>query len=349
MKRVFNKIKDKISRTLGRNNLICTEIFESLSILSDGSVTCGCFDIYEGRILGNIHEKSLEEIFHNEKYRELRRRMISGDLPPQCQNCPVRIRTRTGKESLEPGPITWLQIDPIFNCNLRCPACAFTEMRDKNYFIRPRTALSLEIYNKIIDQAAPTLKHIRFHMLGEPFLNKNAGRMLQYSKEKIPNIFISIETNGAFVDPDMQKLLVENRIDYVKFSIDGASQETYEKYRVGGIFQEVYENMASLVRMKKSMGAHRPKIIWQYILFEWNDSDGEIRKAQNLAQKADVDELYWLLTHSVGASKKFLPFGKYPVLEGNKQSVNMTIEIACKKGEPLPRPPLTLEEYDPWK
>jgi len=342
-------LKNRVFPQKKRTRLICSEIFESMSILADGSVTCGCVDIYEGRILGNVKEEPLRAIFDNEKYRDLRRRMLSGDLPPQCVDCPLRVRSKNGTESIKAGDIKWLQIDPAFNCNLRCPDCAFTQMREENYFIRPRTAISLETFRSIIDQAAPTLQHIRYHMLGEPFLNKQAGEMLRYAREKIPSVFISIETNGTLVGPDMQKQLVDARVDYVKFSIDGASRETYGEYRRGGDFEQVFRNMKELVETRNKAGSDRPRVLWQYILFRWNDSDREIRKAQMLAREAGVDDLYWLLTHSAGASRRFVPGESYPIFEGEGQSLNVTIEIASREGRPITRPAPTLEQYDPWK
>jgi radical SAM protein with 4Fe4S-binding SPASM domain len=344
----FEKIRRRISPQK-RDDRICSEIFESLSILADGSVTCSCVDIYEGRILGNVNRDSLAKIFDCEQYRELRRRMLSGNLPAQCKKCPVRVRSRTGKETVEAGPIRWLQIDPVFNCNLKCPDCALTQMRDRNYFIRPRTAISLELFKSIVNQAAPALNHIRFHMLGEPFLNTKARDMLTWVKKQYPDIFVSIETNGLLIGPDIQKSLVSARVDYVKFSIDGASQETFEKYRIGGDFQKAYENMAGLIRERNASGADRPRVVWQYILFRWNDSDEEIKKARQLAGQAGVDELYWLITHSRGASERFLPGKDHPELEGEKESVHVTIEIASRDGSCIPRPPATLEKYDPWK
>jgi len=349
MKTLLTKLKRILFPEKKGDSLICSEIFESLSILADGSVTCGCVDIYEDRILGNVNREQLRNIFDNERYKLLRKSMLDGNLPPQCINCPLRVRRRTGNEKIEACTITWLQIDPIFNCNLKCPDCAFTEMRENNYFIRPRTAISLETFKNTIDQVTPTLKHIRFHMLGEPFLNKKAMDMIAYAKKKIPDVFISIETNGILVEPDIQKSLVKQRVDYVKFSIDGASQESYEKYRVGGDFQKAYENMAGLVRERNSQAADRPRVVWQYILFKWNDSDEEIKKAQKLAEKAEVDELYWLLTHSRGASDRFLPGKQYPIFLHKGQSLNVTIDLAATKRIPMIRPPLTPHGYDPWK
>jgi MoaA/NifB/PqqE/SkfB family radical SAM enzyme len=345
----LQKIKRKILGDKVGDCLICSEIFESMSILADGSVSCGCLDIFDGRNLGNVNNQSLMEIFDGPQFRELRCRMISGDLPPQCVKCPLRIRPRSGKESIEAAPLKWIQIDPIFNCNLRCPDCAFTEMRESNFFIRPRTAISLETFKSIVDQASGSLEHIRFHLLGEPFLNKHSMDMLNYAKKKIPDIFISIETNGILLVPEMQDSLVDAGVDYVKFSIDGACQESYKKYRVGGQFQKAYDNMISLIRKRNEAGADRPKVLWQYILFKWNDSDEEIKKARKFAAEGNVDELYWLITHTSSASERFLPGGVYPEFEAPGESIHETIEIVAARGKPVLRPAPNLNEYDPWK
>ena len=90
-------------------------------------------------------------------------------------------------------------------------------------------------------------------------------------------------------------------------------------------------------------------MLWQCILFEWNDSEEEIRLTQRLAREANVDELYWLLTHSPGASRRFPPGQRHPILEGEGQSVHETLELAAMRGEARRRPPATPEEYDPWQ
>jgi hypothetical protein len=45
-------------------------------------------------------------------------------------------------------------------------------------------------------------------------------------------------------------------------------------------------------------------IVWQYILFEWNDSDAELAEARQRAAEIGVP-LKWVLTHTEGASKRF--------------------------------------------
>ena len=50
--------------------------------------------------------------------------------------------------------------------------------------------------------------------------------------------------------------------------------------------------------------ADRVQIIWQYILFEWNDSDDELAEARRRAADIGVP-LKWVCTHSEGASKRY--------------------------------------------
>ena len=42
-------------------------------------------------LMGNTHEASVEEIWNGERYRELRRRMQSGDYPEVCRTCSILV------------------------------------------------------------------------------------------------------------------------------------------------------------------------------------------------------------------------------------------------------------------
>ncbi|PIV42427.1 MAG: hypothetical protein COS26_02100, partial [Candidatus Nealsonbacteria bacterium CG02_land_8_20_14_3_00_40_11] len=40
-------------------------------------------------------------------------------------------------------------------------------------------------------------------------------------------------------------------LDYIVFSVDGNTKETYEKIRRGGIFEEVENNILNFLKIKK--------------------------------------------------------------------------------------------------
>ena len=97
-------------------------------------------------------------------------------------------------------------------------------------------------------------------------------------------------------------------------SIDGATAESYRKYRIGGAFSKAFGKMKALADACRAAGTHRKyssglrgrvQITWQYILFEWNDSDDELALARELAQSIDVP-IEWVITSGYGASKRFL-------------------------------------------
>jgi hypothetical protein len=50
--------------------------------------------------------------------------------------------------------------------------------------------------------------------------------------------------------------------------------------------------------------AERVDVVWQYILFRWNDSDAELDEARRLAKEIGV-RIKWVVTHTAGASRRF--------------------------------------------
>src|SRR5262249_4141221 len=105
-------------------------------------------------------------------------------------------------------------------------------------------------------------------------------------------------------------IATESLMDRVVFSIDGATPESYCKYRVGGSFSKTHGKMRALVDACRAAGTwrkhvsdrpRRVQITWQYILFEWNDSDEELRTARELARAIDIP-IEWVITSGYGAS-----------------------------------------------
>ena len=93
------------------------------------------------------------------------------------------------------------------------------------------------------------------------------------------------------------------------FSIDGATQESYEKYRQRGKLDLALANLAAMADEKRRSHLDLPFLNWRYILFKWNDSDEEMDLARKRAAELGVDRLCWELTdHPENAySRRFLP------------------------------------------
>jgi hypothetical protein len=137
-------------------------------------------------------------------------------------------------------------------------------------------------------------------------LHKDALPFLRTVRRQRPDVLLHTNTNGLALTPKkIEELAAEPLIDLVVFSIDGAWEDSYRRYRVNGQLKRALANLEALVRACERAGtADRVEIIWQYILFEWNDSDEELAEARRLAAEIGVP-LKWVFTHTEGASKRY--------------------------------------------
>src|ERR1035438_7756028 len=65
------------------------------------------------------------------------------------------------------------------------------------------------------------------------------------------------------------------------------------------------------------------KVIWKYILFEWNDSDEEMRHAASLATELECD-LQFVLTHTPGRSRRFVD---HTLLQQHLQEIGVAASL----------------------
>ena len=159
----------------------------------------------------------------------------------------------------------------------------------------------------VVDQL-PDLERLLFFNYGEPFMHPQAIPFLREVRSRRPDLVIHTNTNGTVLDSEVIDALAKEALaDRVIFSIDGARQESFARYRVRGKLEKALQTMEGLATACERYGVRdRVEIMWQYILFEWNDSDEEIAEAKAIADKMKVPML-WIVTHTSGASQRFLP------------------------------------------
>jgi MoaA/NifB/PqqE/SkfB family radical SAM enzyme len=138
-------------------------------------------------------------------------------------------------------------IDPSTICNLHCPFCAV----GKGSTDHPKYLMRFDEFKRIMDMLGDYLFQVEIYQYGEPLLNPDVFRMIEYAKRKY-YAFTRISTNLNIFNKEKAERLVASGLDYLTLSIDGASQETYSKYRVGGDFNKVLENVTLIVAAKKA-------------------------------------------------------------------------------------------------
>lgn len=308
--------------------LVCQEIFNQVCVLANGDVVCSCRDNLGAYVAGNLYHNRIHEIFHNERYTKLREVILNSKYSCHCPqvngNCVFKKRSVNSiQNDIKELNIKKIQLETMSNCNLSCPECEVANWK-KNKSSR-LAKLSIEQIKQLISDVKNSLIYISLFNYGEPFLDDRLLDILRFIKNEVPRAYVYIHTNGNFIPNGWKEIIIEEQlIDEMSFSIDGASQQTYEKYRLGGRFESAFNNMTDLVNLKNKLGVSKkighflkdiiyrknrlwkfkPYIIWQYILFEWNDSPDEIAKAQKLAKDIGI-EIVWVITHTKGKSKRF--------------------------------------------
>jgi len=282
-------------------------------VLTDGTVVCGCYDGLALVPLGNLCRESFSSVWNGRRYRRLRRKMLRDPglmyLCHDCpfameQNVPIRDSRRFGERAA--AFPERLHVEPTVRCTLRCPACG----RELAARSRREPDMSFDLYERLITEIGPHLTYLNLYDYGESFLHPRIFDMIELAKRVNGEMTVIISTNGIPLHTDQRRArLVSSGCDEVIFSVDGASPETYSRYRVGGDFDRVMANMRALVAERDAHGSATPRVVWRYILFEWNDSDGEMDRARALADEIGVDWFCWMTTTapSWGYSRRFVP------------------------------------------
>lgn len=134
-------------------------------------------------------------------------------------------------------------------CNARCPNCPAS----KSKIIR-RTAepyLRFKYFQKITDECSIFNSDIRISGYGEPLLNPDLKRSIEYATFK--KVRVSLITNGSLLDAEMAEFLLNAEIDAIEISVDSHNEKIYRTLRIGLDFQTVKNNIINLVEMRNKL------------------------------------------------------------------------------------------------
>lgn len=176
---------------------------------------------------------------------------------------------------------TVITIEPGNICNLRCPLCP-TGQRDAS---ARHGLINFEDFRDVVDEIGEYLTLIRLYNWGEPTLNKNLGRMVEYATGKGIDVKISTNLSMPLSDREIEDLAAMP-FQKVYISANGASSETYLKYHIGGDFDLVMKNMRSLIARKTAISRNRTELVWLFHVFRHNEH--EIEKARLMAKEMGI-------------------------------------------------------------
>jgi MoaA/NifB/PqqE/SkfB family radical SAM enzyme len=174
-----------------------------------------------------------------------------------------------------------LFIEPNYTCNLHCPLCqrqAYAGARTD------RSKLSLENFDRLLDQLGDYLYQCHIFGLGEPLLNWNLTRQI-VEKAHRRRIFTLLSTNCTVITETLATEVMKSGLDYLVCAIDGISQESYSKYRVGGSIEKALEGLR-MFRKAQLKTRSSTVIEWQFLVHRYNYH--EVEAARAMAQDLGV-------------------------------------------------------------
>lgn len=181
-------------------------------------------------------------------------------------------------------------------CNLNCPMCP-------NDSIAPEKKgfMDFHLFIKIIDEISNYTQDIYLHHRGEPLLHPKLFEMIQYAKKN--GLKTKMHSNATRLTEEKSIKLLESGLDFVSFSFDGYTKETYEKMRVGANFDLTLSNIVRFLELKKEFGKSKPYTVLQFLDFPDSKIDIEVKKKlREKFQSLPLDEIREIPAHNWGGN-----------------------------------------------
>ena len=155
---------------------------------------------------------------------------------------------------------THVDIEAAVSCQLKCPMCLRHTMPSQLM----HGVMDFELFKKIVDEISKEKVYsIKLSWRGEPLLNPNIVRMVEYAKKKdIKDV--AFLTNGERLNQDLAEALVDAGLDWISFSIDGLN-ENYEKIRFPETFENIVKKVMILKKYRDKKNRKKPLIRVQTI------------------------------------------------------------------------------------
>ena len=121
------------------------------------------------------------------------------------------------------------------------------------------------------------------------------------------------------IRPEVEQAIVDERLlDWLIVSIDGSDAQSYRRYRIGGDFDVAFSHLARFHRRAAGTGI---RVVWQYVVFTWNDSDDQFWRAIVMAEERGIP-LWFDFAHTWGRSRRRAGELRYltPYLKQAKQN-----------------------------
>lgn len=173
-----------------------------------------------------------------------------------------------------------LQLETSIACNLNCIMCPWKKVRRQQH---KAGDLSENVW-KAIRPCLPETQSIDFSGGGEPLLQPKLAEWI--GEASAAGCETGFLTNGIILDREKIDRYLQAGLDWIGFSVDGATAEIYEKIRKGSDFQKVCNNITAVSNLRDGK---TPRIRINFVLMSENCH--QVEDIVRLAAELGVDQV----------------------------------------------------------
>lgn len=297
-------------------HLICTRPFEWMEIANTWVIGKPQPHVYQccyGMVTiptGSLQYNGVYAVWNNGISQQIRKSVIDGSFKyckiHRCSN----LHDKTGpvqyvddktlqyyesivNEEIDIPPPKMFTTSYDQTCNLKCPSCRDEIRGSDKETIKYHDKLFMDIYNEYWDQ----LQYIRFTDGGDPFASTHLWEILLSDVLCWnPYLNIQIQTNALlFNKKHWDKIShLHKQINWVKVSIDAATNETYQINR-GGCWDTLLKNLQFISEIHKQY-----KFFWQIAFVVQTNNWREMELFAQLGSTLGVDMVTFVPLHNWG-------------------------------------------------
>jgi MoaA/NifB/PqqE/SkfB family radical SAM enzyme len=153
-------------------------------------------------------------------------------------------------------PPTFLQVEPVGQCNLRCQMCPIQFRRDGPPY-GPPAFMDFDVFTRLLEQF-PGLQELQLQGLGEPMMHPRFFDMVSHAARR--GIRVGTNTNLTLLTAARAERCVSSGLADLHASLDGATATTYEAIRVRARFDRVLDNLRGLMEVRSRLGSATPRV-----------------------------------------------------------------------------------------
>jgi radical SAM protein with 4Fe4S-binding SPASM domain len=223
-------------------------------------------DILQTNARGKIRRaRAREELAqrYGERYREYRRQYEAA-----------------GRLEFTPGFPIYLMLEQTYQCNLRCPMCIQGLPDERKAFEPGLKRMPRELFDRIVlEGERHGCPSIAMMVNDEPLLVPDLPSRIAFAKAH-GFMEIYMTTNGVLFTEKKVNAVIDAGVTHILFSIDAATQETYDKVRLGGDYTKVQRAIEMVVRAREARGGALPLIRASFVQNRLNEHETEAFRAK---------------------------------------------------------------------